>query len=101
MSKEVKTVIGELVDHFDDHFYLIDKGEEGTWLTKEEFETVKLPKLNEYEREYYEKIKRLKNGDKKEMVSYLNYDAMAPDWTFLYNDYYKILEAIIKGGYNE
>lgn len=96
---KVKTTIGELVGYFDG-FYLIDKGEEGTWLTEEEYETVKLPELNKYEREYYDKIKQLKNGNKRGMVSFMSFDAMAPDWTFSYESYYKILEAIFKGGCN-
>lgn len=96
---EVKTTIGELVGYFDG-YYLIDKGEEGTWLTEEQFEAVKLPELNEYEREYYDRIKQLKNGNKREMILFMNFDAMAPDWTFSYESYYKILEAIFKGGYN-
>lgn len=97
MNEGIKTMLGEVATVIG-NCACIDNG---LMLNKEAFETVKFPELNEDEREYYERIKRLKNGDKKGMVSFVNFDAMAPDWTFSYDDYYKILEAIIKGGYNE
>lgn len=99
MNKEVKTMIGELTDHFG-YTYVVGEGGDEVWLTEEQFETVKLPELNEDEREYYDEVKRAKNGDKRGMVSLVNFDAMAPDWTFSYESYYKVIEAIIKGGYN-
>lgn len=97
MNKGIKTMLGE-VGAVIGNCVCIDNG---LMLNKEDFETVKLPELNEYERKYYDEVKKTKNGDKKEMVSFVNFDAMAPDWTFSYESYYKIIEAIIKGGYNQ
>lgn len=93
------TMFGEAVSEFDD-CVVIDHGGRPIWLDKEETEIIKLPELNEDERKYYDEVKRTKNGDKRGMVSFVNFDAMVPDWTFSYESYYKIIEAIIKGGYN-
>lgn len=92
----IKTMLGEVVEVFGDCVCI----DNGLMLTKEDFEAVKLPKLNEDEQKYYDEVKETKNGDKRGMVSFVNFDAMASDWTFPYESYYKIIEAIIKGGYN-
>lgn len=93
------TMFGEVVSEFDD-CVVIDRKGIPVWLTKEEFEIIKLPKLNEDERKYYDEIKRAKNGDKRRMVSHLNFDAMNLGLSFEYGGYYRVIEAIVKGGYN-
>lgn len=93
------TMFGEVVSEFDD-CVVIDYGGRPIWLTKEEFEIIKLPKLNEDERKYYDEVKRAKNGDKRGMVSRVNFDVMNLGLGFTYESYYRIIEAIIKGGYN-
>lgn len=100
MSKEVNTVIGKTVGYLGD-FYIVDKGEEETRLTKEEFETVKLPELSQREQKYYDEIKESEKGDKRKMVSDVVADVTNGDCAFAYMDDYKIIEAIIKGGYND
>ena len=97
MNKGIKTMLGEVVEDFG-NCVCIDNG---LMLSKEDFETVKLPELNEDEQKYYDEVKRAKNGDKRGMASFVNFDAMAPDWTFSYESYCKIIEAIVKGGYND
>lgn len=94
----VNTMFGEVVSEFDDGV-VIDRKGIPVWLTKGEFEIIKLPKLNEDERKYYDEVKRAKNGDKRGMVSHVNFDVMNLD-LLTYESYYKIIEAIIKGGYN-
>lgn len=64
MSKEVNTVIGKTVGYLGD-FYIVGKGEEETRLTKEEFETVKLPELSQREQKYYDEIKESEKGGQK------------------------------------
>lgn len=93
------TMFGEVVSEFDD-CVVIDRKGIPVWLTKEEFEIIKLPKLNEDERKYYDEVKRAKNGDKRGMVSHVNFDVMNLGLGFTYESYYRIIEAIIKGGYN-
>lgn len=101
---EVKTAIGELVGYFDG-FYLIDKGEEGTWLTKEEFETVKLPELNPLEVRQYKIL--MHKRDKVEALTTLMHDVVGLDegpevlpCETIKEHHYRLAEAIIKGGYN-
>lgn len=101
---EVKTTIGELVGYFDG-YYLVDKGEEGTWLTEEEFETVRLPELNPIEVRQYEILMR--KGDKAEALTTLMYDVVGLDKDSealpskaIKEHHYRLAEAIIKGGYN-
>lgn len=89
MLGEVVAVIGNCV--------CIDNG---LMLSKEDFETVKLPELNEDERKYYDELKEVKNGDKRGMVSHVNFDIMNLGLTFGHGGYYRIIEAIVKGGYN-
>lgn len=89
MLGEVVAVIGNCV--------CIDNG---LMLSKEDFETVKLPELNEDERKYYDELKEVKNGDKRGMVSHVNFDIMNLGLTFGRGGYYRIIEAIVKGGYN-
>lgn len=89
MLGEVVAVIGNCV--------CIDNG---LMLSKEDFETVKLPELNEDERKYYDELKEVKNGDKRGMVSHVNFDIMNLGLTFGDGGYYRIIEAIVKGGYN-
>ena len=93
------TMFGEAVSEFDD-CVVIDHGGRPIWLDKEEFEIIKLPELNEDEQKYYDEVKKTKNGDKREMVSHVNFDVMNLGLDFTYESYYKIIEAIIKGGYN-
>lgn len=95
----IKTMFGEVVSEFNDCL-VIDRKGIPVWLTKEEFEIIKLPKLNEDERKYYDEVKRAKNGDKRGMVSRVNFDVMNLGLGFTYESYYRIIEAIIKGGYN-
>lgn len=95
----IKTMFGEVVSEFNDCL-VIDRKGIPVWLTKEEFEIIKLPKLNEDERKYYDEVKRAKNGDKRGMVSHVNFDVMNLGLDFTYESYYRIIEAIIKGGYN-
>lgn len=95
----IKTMFGEVVSEFDD-CVVIDRKGIPVWLTKEEFEIIKLPKLNEDERKYYDEVKRAKNGDKRGMVSHVNFDVMNLGLDFTYESYYRIIEAIIKGGCN-
>lgn len=93
------TMFGEVVSEFDDGV-VIDRRGIPVWLAKEEFEIVKLPKLNEDERKYYDELKRVKNGDKRGMVSHVNFDIMNLGLTFGHGGYYRVIEAIVKGGYN-
>nr|DAR23569.1 MAG TPA: hypothetical protein [Caudoviricetes sp.] len=95
----IKTMFGEVVSEFDD-CVVIDRRGIPVWLTKEEFEIIKLPKLNEDERKYYDELKRVKNGDKRGMVSHVNFDIMNLGLTFGHGGYYRVIEAIVKGGYN-
>lgn len=95
----MNTMFGEVVSEFDD-CVVIDRKGIPVWLTKEEFEIIKLPKLNEDERKYYDELKRVKNGDKRGMVSHVNFDVMNLGLTFGHGGYYRIIEAIVKGGYN-
>ena len=102
---EVKTTIGELVGYFDG-FYLIDKGEEGTWLTEEEYETVKYPELNPLEARQYEIL--IHKRDKVEALIKLMYDVIGFDegpevlpCETIKEHHYRLAEAIIKGGYNK
>ena len=95
----MNTMFGEVMSEFDDGV-VIDRRGIPVWLAKEEFEIVKLPKLNEDERKYYDELKRVKNGDKRGMVSHVNFDVMNLGLTFGHGGYYKIIEAIVKGGYN-
>lgn len=95
----MNTMFGEVVSEFDDGV-VIDRRGIPVWLAKEEFEIVKLPKLNEDERKYYDELKRVKNGDKRGMVSHVNFDVMNLGLTFGHGGYYRIIEAIVKGGYN-
>lgn len=92
----IRTMLGEVVSEFG-NCVCIDNG---LMLSKEDFETVKLPELNEDERKYYDEVKRAKNGDKRGMVSHVNFDVMNLGLGFTYESYYKIIVAIIKGGYN-
>lgn len=95
----INTMFGEAVSEFDD-CVVIDHRGIPVRLTKEEFEIIKLPKLNEDERKYYDELKRVKNGDKRGMVSHVNFDVMNLGLTFGHGGYYRIIEAIVKGGYN-
>lgn len=95
----INTMFGEVVSEFDD-CVVIDRKGIPVWLTKEEFEIIKLPKLNENERKYYDELKEVKNGDKRGMVSHVNFDIMNLGLTFGHGGYYRIIEAIVKGGYN-
>lgn len=95
----IKTMFGEVVSEFDD-CVVIDRKGIPAWLTKEEFEIIKFPKFNEDERKYYDELKRVKNGDKRGMVSHVNFDIMNLGLTFGHGGYYRIIEAIVKGGYN-
>lgn len=95
----VNTMFGEVVSEFDDCVVIDHKGIP-VWLTKDEFEIIKFPKLNEDEWKYYNELKGVKNGDKRGMVSYVNFDVMNLGLDFKYESYYRIIEAIIKGGCN-
>ena len=95
----IKTMFGEVVKDSDDCVVINRRGGL-VYLTKEEFGIIKLPELNEDERKYYDEVKKAKNGDKREMVSHVNFDVMNLGLDFTYESYYKIIEAIIKGGYN-
>lgn len=95
----IKTMFGEAVSEFDD-CVVIDHRGASIYLTKEEFGIIKFPKLNEDERKYYDELKRIKNGDKRGMVSHLNFDILNLGLTFAPGGYYRIIEAIVKGGYN-
>lgn len=98
---EVKTSIGELVGYFDG-FYLIDKGEKGTWLTEEEYETVKYPELNPLEAKQYEIL--MHKRDKVEALIELMYDIIGFDpfpCEAAKEQYYRLVEAIVKGGCNK
>lgn len=85
----VNTMLGEVVAVFGDCVCI----DNGLMLSKEDFEMVKLPKLNEDERKYYDEVKRVENGDKRKMVEHVMYD-------YETDSAYRIIEAIIKGGYN-
>lgn len=101
MNKEVKTMFGEVVKDSDD-CVVIDHRGIPVWLTKEEFEIIKLPKLNEDERKYYDEIKQVENGDKIKMVGDVIYDyEYDDDHCFTPEEVYRTIEAIVKGGYNQ
>lgn len=85
----IKTMLGEIVSEFG-NCVCIDNG---LMLSKEQFEMIKLPELNENERKYYDKVKRVENGDKRKMVEHVMYD-------YETDSAYRIIEAIVKGGYN-
>ena len=95
----IKTMFGEVVKDSDDCVVINHRGSL-VYLTKEEFEIIKLPELNEYERKYYDEVKKTKNGDKRGMLSRVNVDVMNLGLGFTYESYYKIIVAIVKGGYN-
>lgn len=95
----MNTMFGEVMSEFDD-CVVIDHRGIPVWLTKEEFEIIKLPKLNEDERKYYDELKIVKNGDKRRMVSHVNFDVMNLGLTFGHGGYFRVIEAIVKGGYN-
>lgn len=103
---KVKTTIGELVGYFNG-YYLVDKGEEGTWLTKEEFEAVRLPNLDPLEVRRYKKLMR--KGDKAEALTKLMYYVVGFDeenfkpfpCEAAKEQYYRLVEAIVKGGCNK
>lgn len=96
MNKGIKTMLGEVVAVIG-NCVCIDNG---LMLSKEDFEAVKLPELNEDERKYYDELKGVKNGNKRGMVSHVNFDIMNLGLTFGHGGYYRIIEAIVKGGYN-
>lgn len=94
------TMFGEAVSEFDD-CVVIDHGGRPIWLDKEEFEIIKLPKLNEDERKYYDKIKQLNNGDKRAMTTDVIFGVLNGDcMDFEYGGVYRVVEAVVKGGYN-
>lgn len=102
---KIKTSIGELVGYFNG-YYLVGEGEEETWLTKEEFETVKLPELNPLEVRQYKILMR--KGDKVEALTTLMHDVVGLDegpevlpCETIKEHHYRLAEAIIKGGYNK
>ena len=95
----INTMFGEVVSEFDDCVVIDCKGIP-VWLTKEEFEIIKLPKLNEDEWKYYDELKRVKSGDKRGMVSHVNFDILNLGLNFAPGGYYRVIEAIIEGGYN-
>lgn len=97
MNKGIKTMLGE-VGAVIGNCVCIDNG---LMLNKEDFETVKLPELSQREQKYYDEIKESEKGDKRKMVSDVVADVTNGDCAFAYMDDYKIIEAIIKGGYNE
>lgn len=95
----IKTMLGETVEkvsEFDDCVCI----DNGLMLSKEDFEAVKLPKLNEDERKYYDKIKRMNNGDKRGMATDVIFGVMNGNCNFEYGGVYRVIEAIVKGGYN-
>lgn len=92
----MNTMLGEIVSEFG-NCVCIDNG---LMLSKEQFEIIKLTELNENERKYYDELKRVKNGDKRGMVLHVNFDVLNLGLTFAPGGYYRIIEAIIKGGYN-
>ena len=101
---KIKTSIGELVGYFNG-YYLVDKGEEGTWLTEEEYETVKYPELNPLETRQYEIL--MHKRDKVEALTTLMHDVVCLDedpealpYETIKEHHYRLAEAIIKGGYN-
>ena len=69
------------------------------WLSKEEFKTIELPKLNESEQKYYNEIKQSENGDKTKMMSDVISDVA--NGNCLFARACVVIEAIIKGGYND
>ena len=97
MNKGIKTMLGE-VGAVIGNCVCIDNG---LMLNKEDFETVKFPELSQREQKYYDEIKESEKGDKRKMVSDVVADVTNGDCAFAYMDDYKIIEAIIKGGYNE
>lgn len=98
MNKGIKTMLGE-VDAVIGNCVCIDNG---LMLSKEDFETVKLPELNEDERKYYDEVKQAENGNKIKMVGDVIYDyEYDDDHCFTTEEVYRTIEAIIKGGYNE
>lgn len=97
----VNTMFGEVVSEFDDCVVIDHKGIP-VWLTKEEFEIIKLPKLNEAERKYYDEVKQAENGNKIKMVGDVIYDyEYDDDHCFTSEEVYRTIEAIIKGGCNQ
>ena len=99
MNEGIKTMLGEVVAAVIDNCVCIDNG---LMLSEEDFEAVKLPELNEDERKYYDEVKRAENGNKIKMVEDVIYDyEYDDDHYFTPESYYKIIEAIIKGGYND
>ena len=95
----INTMFGEVVKDSDDCVVINHRGGL-VYLTKEEFGIIELPELNEDEWKYYDELKRLKDGNKRGMVSHLNFDILNLGLTFAPGGYYRIIEAIIKGGYN-
>ena len=64
-------------------------------------EAVKLPELNEDERKYYDEVKQLNNGDKRGMITDVIFGVWNVDsMDFKFGGVYRIVEAIVKGGYN-
>lgn len=62
---------------------------------------VKLPKLNKNERKYYDEIKQAENGDKKNMVLHVLFNGKTHYPIPEDVDEYRILHAILEGGYAE
>ena len=99
MNEGIKTMLGEVVAAVIDNCVCIDNG---LMLSEEDFEAVKLPELNEDERKYYDEVKRAENGNKIKMVEDVIYDyEYDDDHYFTPEEVYRVIEAIVKGGYND
>ena len=101
MKIGTKTMIGNLegVRYHGKH-YTVEGEYSNPCLSRDEFRAVMLPRLTKKERKYYDELKKEKNGDKRKMVSRVNFDVMNSGLGFTYESYYKIIVAIVKGGYN-
>ena len=99
MNEGIKTMLGEVVAAVIDNCVCIDNG---LMLSEEDFEAVKLPKLNEYKRKKYDEVKKAESGNKIKMVEDVIYDyEYDDDHCFTPEEVYRVIEAIVKGGYND
>lgn len=102
MNEGIKTMIGKLegVRYHGKH-YTVEGEYSNPCLSKDEFRAVMLPRLTKKEREYYDKIKQLNNGDKRAMTTDLIFGVLNGDcMDFEYGGVYRVVEAVVKGGYN-
>ncbi len=104
----IKTMLGEMCGtckvegHGEYHKSYLIEGDCGRfWVSEEELKRIKLPTLEAEEREYYDEVKLAKNGDKKNMVLHVLFNGKTHYPIPEDVDEYRILHAILEGGYSE